>query len=84
VTPEQEALRDRIAEALAYATPLSAENYIDADMILAACPEIAALDHAREGWLLDGDPWFVMSSALDGHTHTPVLVVPKPEEKKDA
>jgi hypothetical protein len=31
------------------------------DAILAACPEIAALDHAREGWLVPGATWWSVS-----------------------
>jgi hypothetical protein len=59
------------------------------DAVLAACPEIAALDHAREGWLhIYGDrdreriAWAVSEDdewADDLEDATPVLVVPKPE-----
>jgi hypothetical protein len=47
------------------------------DAILAACPEIAALDHAREGWLDDSDPdaWEVLDHDHGAYALRRVLVV---------
>ena len=37
------------------------------DAVLAACPEIAALDHAREGWLREyQDSWSVYDRNVRG------------------
>jgi hypothetical protein len=80
-------IRDRIAwaihEALQEGPPPGTflNNHV-ADAVLAACPEIAALDHAREGFVAaPAHPEQVMLDDYwpDATPMARVLVIPKPE-----
>jgi hypothetical protein len=79
--PHERSIRDRLAwaihEALSEGPPPGTfTNNFVADAILAACPEIAALDHAREGWLTKDDhTGWTASSRFYGRIAQRVLVV---------
>ncbi len=79
-----DSIRDQIAAALANVNGFIPSPLDAAGALLAAIPVIAALDHAREAWVLGGvvmnerelgeDP--VVIRAIGEH----VLIVPIPEE----